>query len=95
VVSCGESIKLARRGKVDRVLGFREKPGGLQRFGGPLWMPMGAFAPTPGINQIVAHTSDAEVRGKNGKRSRNYCLDVGSASVAAVICGGRVTIRNK
>lgn len=87
---CAEAMKLARRGKVDPVLGYGEKPHGLQRFGGPLWMTWEAFAPISGINQIVGHSQGAEVREKTGDRSQNYCLDVGNASVAAIIENGVV-----
>jgi hypothetical protein len=89
---CGAAMTLARQGKVDPVLGYGEKPHGLQRFGGPLWMPWEAFIPTPGLNQIVGHTSDAEAREKTGERSRNYCIDVENASVAAILSGGGLEI---
>ena len=89
---CGEAMQLARRGKLDPVLGYGELPHGLQRIGGPLWMTWEAFVSTPGINQIVGHSSDAEVREKNGERSRNYCIDVGNASVAAILSDGKLEI---
>jgi len=89
---CGKAMKLAHRGKVDPVLGYGEQPHGLQRFGGPLWMPWEAFVPTSGLNQIVGHTSDTEIREKTGERSQNYCIDVGNASVAAILSEGRLEI---
>jgi hypothetical protein len=89
---CGDARTLAKRGKVDPVLGYGEKPQGLQRFGGPLWMDWDSFMPIAGINQIVGHTSDQEMRQKIAGDSKNYCLDVKNASVAAILMNGELTI---
>ena len=65
---------------------------GMQRFGGPLWMDWDSLIPIPGINQIVGHTSDTEVREKSTRRSRNVCLNVKHAEVAGMLCDGRLEI---
>ena len=80
------------RGVVDPILGAGEDRGGAQGFGGPLWMDWGSFAPIPGINQVVGHTPGDGVREKMERKSRNYCLDVGNASVAAILVDGELEI---
>ena len=92
---CEQVMELARRGKVDPILGMGWDRGGLQRYGGPLWMDWGTLVPIPGINQIVGHTPDDEVREKIAKDSKNYCLDVRNASVAAILSDGKLTILKK
>ena len=89
---CAKAMQQAKRGIVDPILGSGEDRGGLQRFGGPLWMDWGSLLPIPGISQIVGHSPDGEVREKTGDRSRNYCLDVRTASVAAILADGVVEI---
>ena len=89
---CETAMDLAKRRKADPILGYGEKPGGIQRFGGPLWMTWENFIPIPGINQIVGHTSGEEFREKLGTDSRNYCVDVGCAAVAAIVKESNVTM---
>jgi hypothetical protein len=95
VARCRRAMELARRGKLDPILGYGEKPGGIQRFGGPLWMDWESFLPIAGINQIVGHTRGSDAREKTVTRSRNYCLDVGDASVAAILSDGELTILDR
>ena len=92
---CSKAMQLAAKGKVDPILGAGEDRGGLQRYGGPLWMDWGSLVPIPGINQIVGHTADVEVREKTTSDSRNFCLDVGNASVAGLLCDGHLEILAK
>jgi hypothetical protein len=61
-------------------------------FGGPLWMDWSSLEPISGIHQIVGHTPGDAVRKKVKPKSRNYCLDVGNASVAAILVGGKLKI---
>ena len=90
---CGEAMRRVARGDVDPILGMGLDRGGwLQNFGGPLWMDWDTLVPIPGINQIVGHTPGAEVRVKITTKSRNFCLDVENASVAAMLSDGKVTI---
>ena len=89
---CDEAMRHARRRVVDPILGAGEDRGGLQRFGGPLWMDWGNLMPIPKINQIVGHTPDDDVREKITLASRNYCLDVGNASVAAILSNGKLKL---
>src|SRR5437763_15787976 len=92
---CEKAMALAKRGKVDPILAFGEVRGGLQRFGGPLWMDWDSLFPIPGINQIVGHTAGGEVRKKVTPESKNYCLDVKNGSVAALLADGALTILRK
>lgn len=92
---CDKAMSLARRGKVDPILAFGEQPGGLQRFGGPLWMDWESFQPIPGINQIVGHTSDDHVREKSGVHSINYCLDTREVLAAATLANGELNVHSK
>ena len=80
---CDLAVQRAKRHVVDPILGAGEDRGGLQRIGGPLWMGWDNFMPISGVNQIVGHTPGDEVRKKITRKSRNYCLDVRNASVAA------------
>ena len=89
---CEKAMKLVRRGKVDPILGYGEKPGGLQRIGGPLWMAWENFMPIPGINQIVGHSPDSLVREQCGMNSRNLCLDVKNGCAAALLSGGDIKV---
>jgi hypothetical protein len=89
---CCAAMTKAKKRIVDPILGMGEDRGGLQRFGGPLWMDWGSLIPIAGINQIVGHTPDALVREKKGRRSRNYCIDVDNASAAAIIEDGGIEI---
>ncbi len=95
VARCQKAMQLAKRRKIDPILGAGVDRGGMQQFGGPLWMDFGSFLPIPKINQIVGHTPDGAVRKKLTRDSRNYCLDVKNASSAAILCSGRVTILNR
>jgi len=92
---CEMAMARARRHVVDPILGMGEDRGGIQRFGGPLWMDWDSFLPIPGINQAVGHTPDEEVRKKITWNSKNYCLDVKNASVAAILSDGKVKILNR
>jgi len=89
---CALAMKRAKKRVVDPILGMGEDRGGVQRYGGPLWMDWGSLLPIPGINQVVGHTPDNIVRMKTTPKSRNYCLDVNNASVAAILCEGKLTI---
>jgi len=51
-----------------------------------------SFAPISGINQIVGHTQGADRRSKNTKSSLNICIDVGNASMAALLDGKAMII---
>jgi hypothetical protein len=82
---CEQAMQKATRHVVDPILGAGEDRGGLQRFGGPLWMDWDNLMPIPGINQVVGHTPGDYVRERIKPKSRNYCLDVGNASVAAIL----------
>jgi hypothetical protein len=53
------------------------------------------FEPVPGVNQIVGHTPGKQVREKTIPGSRNLCVDVGNASVAALLSDGNLTILEK
>jgi len=89
---CDKAMQLARKRKIDPILGAGEDRGGLQKFGGPLWMDFDSFVPIPQINQIVGHTPGEAVRDKIAPDSRNYCLDVKNASVAALLSDGELSI---
>jgi hypothetical protein len=89
---CALAMKRAKKRFVDPILGMGEDRGGVQRYGGPLWMNWGSLVPIPGINQVVGHTSDDHVRLNTTPKSRNYCLDVNNASVAAILCERKLTI---
>jgi hypothetical protein len=89
---CERAMDAAKRRVIDPILGAGEDRGGLQKFGGPLWMDFGNFLPIPGIHQLVGHTPDSEVREKMTSDSRNYCIDVSNASVAAILCDGQMKI---
>ena len=92
---CEKAMDAAKRRIVDPILGAGEDRGGLQKFGGPLWMDFDNFMPIPGINQLVGHTPDQDVRETCTTDSRNYCIDVRNASVAAILCDGELTILNR
>ena len=92
---CAKAMELANRRVIDPILGAGQDRGGLQKFGGPLWMDFGSLVPIPKINQIVGHTPGWEVREKIAPDSKNYCLDVRNASVAAIVCDGTLTILTK
>ena len=89
---CEKAMQHAKRRVVDPMLGAGEDRGGLQRFGGPLWMDWDNLLPIPGINQLVGHTASEDVRKKITPESRNFCLDVGNASVAAILSNGKLKI---
>ena len=89
---CDQAMQHAKRRVVDPILGAGEDRGGLQRFGGPLWMDWDNLLPIPKINQIVGHTPDEDVREKITPDSRNYCLDVGNGLVAAILSNGKLKI---
>jgi len=89
---CDQAMQHAKRHVVDSILGAGEDRGGLQRIGGPLWMDWDNLMPIPGINQVVGHTPGDAVRTKVKRKSRNYCLDVGNGSVAAILCGGKLEV---
>lgn len=92
---CDLAMELARKRVVDPILGAGEDRGGLQKFGGPLWMDFGSLMPIPKINQLVGHTPAHEVREKSTAESSNFCIDVRNASAAAILCDGKLTILNK
>jgi len=89
---CDEGMEKALRRIVDPILGLGEVAGGILRYAGPLWMDRNNLQPIPGIDQIVGHTPDDHVRENSTKDSRNFCLDVGNASVAALLCDGELAI---
>ena len=89
---CRKAMRLAAKRSIDPILGAGQDRGGMQRFGGPLWMDFDSLYPIPHINQIVGHTPGREVRERITPDSRNYCLDVKNASVAAILCDGDLTI---
>jgi len=89
---CEKAMALARLNVVDPILGMGEDRGGVQRFGGPLWMDWDSLLLIPGINQVVGHTPGGDVRTKLTRNSRNYCLDVKNGSVAAILAGGKLEI---
>ena len=92
---CRKAMRLAAKRSIDPILGAGEDRGGMQLFGGPLWMDFGSLVPIPGINQIVGHTPGREVRENHGPGSRNYCLDVKNGSVAAILSDEKLTILNR
>ena len=92
---CAKAMELAKRRVVDPILGAGEDRGGLQKFGGPLWMDFGSLVPIPNINQIVGHTPGDAVREKLTADSSNYCMDVKNASAAAILCNGELTVLTK
>ena len=92
---CDQAMQRAKRHVVDPILGAGEDRGGLQRIGGPLWMDWDNLMPISGVNQIVGHTPGDEVRKKITRKSRNYCLDVGNASVAAILEDGKLKIMKR
>jgi len=92
---CEKAMGLARKREIDPIMGSGEIRGGLQKFGGPLWMDFDNLHPIPNINQIVGHTSGDKVREKVGRHSRNYCLNVKHAWAAAIVCGSEITILNR
>lgn len=89
---CRTAMELARRSEVDPILGYGEKPGGIQRYGGPLWMDWASLQPIAGIHQIVGHSSDDQVRENSTLESRNFCLDVNNASAAAILSDGEIRL---
>jgi len=58
-------------------------------------MDWDTLIPIPGINQVVGHTPGNIVRKKMTPKSRNYCLDVGNGSVAAILLDGKLKILKK
>ena len=89
---CNKVMQQAKRGVFDPILGTGEDRGGPQLFGGPLWMDWDSLVPMAGISQIVGHTPGGEVREKHTTESRNFCLDVKNASVAAILSNGKLKI---
>jgi hypothetical protein len=87
-----DAMQKAKRRIIDPLLGAGVDRGGLQHCGGPLWLDWSSLLPIAGINQIVGHTPGDAVREKVAAGSRNYCLDVKNASVAAILTGGKLTI---
>lgn len=92
---CDKAMRLAGQNQIDPILGMGEQPGGIQKFGGPLWMDWNHFMPIKGINQIVGHTSGDDVRMLEGEDSCNYCIDVSHGCAAAIICAGSVHVLRK
>jgi hypothetical protein len=89
---CDQAMQRAKRHVVDPILGVGEDRGGLQRIGGPLWMDWGNLMLISGINQVVGHTPGDQVRKNTTPNSRNFCLDVRNASVAAILSNGKLKI---
>ena len=85
---CEQAVKKAKKRVLDPILEAGQDRGGLQKFGGPLWMDWKSLVPIDGINQMVGHSAGRDVRKKLGTYSKNYCLDVRSASVAALLYDG-------
>ena len=92
---CDKAMRLACEDQIDPILGMGELPGGIQKFGGPLWMDWNHFMPIKGINQIVGHTMDEDVRTMEGEDSSNYCIDVSHGCAAVLLCEGNVQILRK
>ena len=89
---CDLAMQRAKRRVVDPILGAGDDRGGAHYFGGPLWMDWDNLMPIFGINQVVGHTPGDSVREKMKPKSRNYCLDVKNASVAASLSNGKLKI---
>ncbi len=89
---CDQAMQKARRRVFDPILGAGAERGGPQCYGGPLWMDFDSLIPIPDLHQIVGHTPGGEVRAKLAPKSRNYCLDVGNASVAAILLNGKLKV---
>ena len=93
IIAVGDgAMKKAARGVFDPLLGAGIDREGGQPFGGPLWMDWDSLVPIPDIHQIVGHTPGSEVREKQGRNSRNYCLDVRNSTVAGLLDEGRLAI---
>jgi len=78
--ACDRAMIHAQLGQRDDVLEPDGGRGGNRREGGIIWLDWDLLVPLPGINQIVGHSVDLEVRGKhtdaNGEFvSYNYCID--------------------
>ena len=89
---CEQAMKKAAKQVVDPLLGAGQDRGGLQRFGGPLWMDWSSLTPILGINQVVGHTPCNHVREKTIPGSSNFCLDVKNGLSAAILTDGELTI---
>lgn len=89
---CGKAVSLAARGELDPILAYGDLPGGVQRYGGPLWQSWENFLPIVGINQLVGHTSRRTVGLSNVPGSENACIDVGNGSVVALLWKGSIRI---
>ena len=92
---CDDAMRQAKRGVFDSILGAGVDRGGALPFGGPLWMDWSSLEPIAGIHQIVGHTPGETVRKMVKPKSKNYCLDVRNASVAAVLADGKLEILEK
>jgi hypothetical protein len=78
--ACGRAMINAKLNKPDDVLEPDARRGGKRREGGIIWLDWQIFVPLPGINQIVGHSVDQEVRDKHLEKdgqiiSMNYCID--------------------
>jgi hypothetical protein len=89
---CEMAMQHAKRRVVDPFFGAGYERGGNQPDGGPLWMDFDNLVPIPKINQIVGHTPGGAVREKIRRGSKNYCLDVKNASVAAILSDKKLNI---
>ncbi len=87
---CGEAIRLAHQGLIDPIMGMGDLPGGIRKYGGPLWMDWENFLPIKGINQIVGHTSGEQVRTVKGIESTNHCIDVTNGKAAILMTRGTI-----
>jgi hypothetical protein len=89
---CDKAMKKAQRRIIDPLLGAGSDRGGMQCFGGPLWMDWDSLLPVSGINQIVGHTPGERVRERPGFNCLNYCIDVGNGAAALVIENSKITL---
>ena len=87
---CDQAMQKAKRRVVDPILGAGQDRSGSQLVGGALWMDWDSLMPIRGINQVVGHTPGDSVRERIVPKSRNYCLDVGNGSVAAILVDGKL-----
>lgn len=75
-VQCHEAWEMARDNLYTWYLGSGVARGGLQPYGGIIWLDFNIeFEPIPNISQIVGHTPGKVVRMQMGENSLNYCLD--------------------
>lgn len=87
-------LAMLAEGKVAQCLRAGVSRGGNIRVGGIDWLDWNEFEPIPGMNQICGHTPAAEVRYREGKDSKNWCIDT-QLRHYAVIDNGVVKIKSR